>query len=67
MIGFTFFFFKMVPFGEFEEKYFAFLKGLPGKKENNNNDSFCFGKTTDTLNVFHTYLTVMAINQIDLY
>ena len=41
MIGFTFFF-NMFAFGEFEEKYFAFLEGLPGKKEENNNDSFCF-------------------------
>ena len=43
-----FFFFNMFAFGEFEEKYFAFLEGLPGKKEENNNDSFCFGKNTDT-------------------
>ena len=62
-----FFFFNMVAFGAFEEKYFAFLEGLPGKKEENNNDSFCFGKNTDTLNVFHFCLTPMAINQIDLY
>ena len=67
MIWFTFFYFNMFAFGEFEEKYFAFLEGLPGKKEENNNDSFCFGKNTDTLNVFHFYMTAMAINQIDLY
>ena len=32
MIGFTFLFFNIFAFGEFEEKYFAFLEGLPERK-----------------------------------